>query len=116
MRCISCKKKPIELWLTDSQGSKLEEGYCKGCNVVEDEVRDYGKMEKRNPRSKRANQTDNKDTLQPLKKIDGKVVENKDFMEVYGTEGLNAYDPEKARFYEKKGYSKTKRTVVNDNP
>ena len=60
------------------------------------------------PRSKRINQPrDSKDTLQPFKKVDGKVVENKKFMEAYGTDPIKEHDPEKARYYTKKGYDKT---------
>ena len=68
------------------------------------------------PRSKRINQVDKVDTLQQWKKIDGKIVENKDFMEKYGTEQMHSYEKERAEFYEKKGYVKNKRTVVNDTP
>jgi len=70
-------------------------------------------MSKINPQSRSANQvSDKRDTLQTWKKVDGKIVENKDFMKVYGTEQMKQYDPERARFYDKKGYKDTRSDKV----
>jgi len=124
MKCSKCNKNNMEIWPVDNQGSKLDkEGYCRDCKipyVSDEEQKDierlYGepkKMEKRAPRSKTANNHDTRDTMQPFKKMDGKLVENKAFMEVHGTEQLHNYDKEKAEWYEKKGYDKYKRISVS---
>ena len=62
-----------------------------------------------NPHSKTANRvTDQRDTMQLWHKRNGKITENKDFMKVYGTEQMKQYDPERAKFYDKKGYKDTR--------
>ena len=105
--CSLCHKNPIELWFTDRNGSKMEEGICRVCDRPKElPKREYGKMEKRSPRSKSANQHDAIDTMQPWKKQDGKVVENDKFYQYYGGDraddkAINP-DPERATFMKKK--------------
>jgi len=100
----------IVLALTDKERWDIIDRLAEIPKLTNDLSVKSGKID---PKSKSANRvTDERDTMQLFKKQGGKTIENEKFMKVYGTEQMKQYDPEKATFYDKKGYKDTRKDKV----